>query len=689
MANPIVQTTSAGATVATVAGPGGEGYQLIKLVDGSGTQTTPVVATSGVPAAGTLGLVVAVKPGVSVSAQVSGTVAISGPAQVSGTVAVNNFTTAISGSVSISGTPTVALAQTSVVAQVSGTVTVNQTTNVSGTVTAILPGSTTGSSGMSGVLVWLGASQTVLISTQVSGTVTVNGSVSVSGTAIVSVVPGVSVNLGSLATVVATTTGVSGATGPIVWLGASQTVLVTIAGGAGGGGSVVTTQAGGTSTGQLVYLAANQTITVVPSVTVTVTVNASTTASIPTATATGLQVWLVGGQTAAGAPVIITGTVALPTGTVSVSGTVPVTGTINLINTVATLLGTVQVSVVAGGAAPGTTALTQSNVSGQVVWLAPTQTMALVNTVGALLTGTVNVATGTISVSGQVPVSGTVTAIPLNQTTAHPTSTATGQVVRAILYGSVTGTDQFQEIQVNTTGQLIVTMTGAQQVVGTVNVSTLSTIIGIVSVTQAPGLSVNVGGMATVAITTTAVPAAASTAYVVAVKAGASVTALVSGTVTVNGSVTVASGTVNVLDVGRTQVMIVVASSALGNAGTTLAFTVYQGATQLTAATTGWTVPVGKVFRILNIQVLAQNSITTTPVDHELYVLVSNTIPTMTPTSPRVAGVMVDCASQGLSFSACGVGIADVTAASTIGIGYSNNAAGSLVRAFINGYLFP
>ena len=58
--------------------------------------------------------------------------------------------------------------------------------------------------------------------------------------------------------------------------------------------------------------------------------------------------------------------------------------------TVNTLLGTVAVNVVAGGAAPGTTAATQTAVSAQVVWLAPTQTLSVVSTVATLL-GTVNV----------------------------------------------------------------------------------------------------------------------------------------------------------------------------------------------------------------------------------------------------------------------------------------------------------
>src|SRR5690242_19505651 len=77
----VVQTTAAGAGASiAVEVVGSNAYQFLKLVDGSVSATTPIVATTGVPAAGTAGLVVAVKPGVSVSMPaVSGVVATSVP----------------------------------------------------------------------------------------------------------------------------------------------------------------------------------------------------------------------------------------------------------------------------------------------------------------------------------------------------------------------------------------------------------------------------------------------------------------------------------------------------------------------------------------------------------------------------------------------------------------------------------
>src|SRR5205814_908196 len=93
----------------------------------------------------------------------------------------SNQTTVVSGTVTVNIAPTVAGVSVTIQQGVS------VIANVSGTVTAVLPGSTTGSSGVSGVLVWLGASQTVLVSTQVSGTVSLLNVVPVTTAASVSV----------------------------------------------------------------------------------------------------------------------------------------------------------------------------------------------------------------------------------------------------------------------------------------------------------------------------------------------------------------------------------------------------------------------------------------------------------------------------------------------------------------------
>jgi hypothetical protein len=204
------------------------------------------------------------------------------------------------------------------------------------------------------------------------------------------------------------------------------------------------------------------------------------------------------------------------------------------------------------------------------------------------------------------------------------------------------------------------------------------------------GQSVVAQASGTVSLSGTPAVSLAQTSVVAQVSGTVSLsgTPAITGTVSVSALTTVVSGTVTGLDVARTQVLIVVTGSAVAG-GTTMAFTIYQGASQSLAGTSAWTVPAGKVFRVLNVQLIAQNSITTTPVDHELAVLVSAAAPTWTSACPRVAQVMVNAASQTISYSACAVGIADVAPGVTVAIGYSNGATGTLVRAFINGYLFP
>jgi hypothetical protein len=237
------------------------------------------------------------------------------------------------------------------------------------------------------------------------------------------------------------------------------------------------------------------------------------------------------------------------------------------------------------------------------------------------------------------------------------------------------------------TGGTIATVLGTLPVTGTIqNVATVATILGTQIVSVVPGLS----GLA-----------------------GVSVSAVVSGTVTVGGTVTVSglvghsiTGSVNIvstaivslatggsvaaLDVGRTQVMMVVTATSIGISGTMVAFTVYQGGTQATAGPTFWVVPAGKTFRVLAQQLRVFNSVTTSPVNHELAICVSAAAPTWTSAVPIVAAVGAGAASAGVAGSACGIQIADIAAGVTVGIGYTiGTSGGTIGRAIVNGYLFP
>ena len=292
MADNVVINTGTAATIGADDIAGTQ-YQRIKVIVGSdGTNLGDVDVTNPLPISGTVS--------VSGAVQVSGTVTVGGTVTVAtGTFSVKDIVPVttqasvsvsgvpvwmnptqavvvntiaagfsvnalVTGAVSISAMPAVSISVSAVLGTIitqlgTQVVTVvpglSVSAVVSGTVTAVLPGSTTGSSGMSGVLVWLGASQSVLISTQVSGTV------SVSGTALVSVVAGF-----------------------------SGTALVS----------------GTVSVSGL-----------------------SVTAAGPSVAATGIVVWIAGGQSSTAVPVVITGTVTAGAGTtvVSLTGSALVSGT--------------------------------------------------------------------------------------------------------------------------------------------------------------------------------------------------------------------------------------------------------------------------------------------------------------------------------------------------------------------------
>jgi hypothetical protein len=155
-----------------------------------------VDVTTGAAGAGSTGLVVVLKSGATVSIAPGAsvtvvtqlgtavvTLATGGSVTLVGTVGVSEIKTALSTVVTILGTAIVTLA-------------------TGGTVAIIAPGSTTGSSGMSGVLVWLGASQTVIASIPVSQTV--GTIIAISGVTAVSAVSTIVTILGTQIVTLAT-----------------------------------------------------------------------------------------------------------------------------------------------------------------------------------------------------------------------------------------------------------------------------------------------------------------------------------------------------------------------------------------------------------------------------------------------------------------------------------------------------
>lgn len=232
---------------------------------------------------------------------------------------------------------------------------------------------------------------------------------------------------------------------------------------------------------------------------------------------------------------------AVVSGTVTVNGTVTAAA-ISVVSTVATVLGTVNVNVVAGGAAPGTTAATQSAISAQVVWLAPTQTMtATVNTIAAgfsvqaLVTGPVSIsAMPAVSISVSAALGTVITILGTQVVSVVP-----GLSVSAVVSGTVTAV---------VTGPVSISAMPAISISVSAALGTVITILGTQVVTVVPGLSVSavVSGTVT-AVVTGPVSISAMPAVSISVSAalGTVITILGTQVVTVAGfSFTTATPTV-------------------------------------------------------------------------------------------------------------------------------------------------
>ncbi len=306
-------------------------------------------------------------------------------------------------------------------------------------------------------------------------------------------------------------------------------------------------------------------------------------------------------------------TVSVSTGTISISNTVGVSGTVSLAG--------------AGGGGPAAT--TQVDSTGQIVWLAPTQT------VSAAVSGTVSL----LGAGGGGPVATTQVA-------------STGQIV-----------------------WLAPTQTVSAAVSGTVSVLAAPAISG--TVTILTGTISNAG----IIVTTTQV---AVTGQLIWFAPTQTITATVTGTVSVLAAPAV-SGTVSSLDVARTAVMIMVTTTQLAAVTTTVVQTVFVGLTQNTVGAAIWIVPANKTFRVLSAQAILNTSVTTATVT--MVVLASTASQTNGPTSGQLAnlGVIVPQTTQVQL-----LGLAqDCAAGATIEMGFRAGTICNLSSAIVIGYLFP
>ncbi len=577
------QTTGVGVAAETI---GTRSFQYVKLAAGGTTLTLPIDATTAAqPAASSVGVVVALKPGSSITVQDGQSVV----AQVSGMVTMTSTAVATTTQAAVTGA-VVWLAPT-------------QTINVTATGQVSISGAavTTTQANATALLMWLAPTQTMTVAISGTPDVTTTGVVAASSTGIVAIIKAGSVAISAMPAV---SISVSAALGTVI------TVLGTVAV-SQANLAVVTTAASVSVSGLPVWLNPTQQVVVSGLVgqSITGSVNIVSTAIVagtvsllnvaPVTTAasvsvTGIPVWLnptqqvvvsgLVGQSITGS-VNIVSTALVSIAASAILGTVvAVSGVtaVSAVSTVVTVLGTVAVSQV--NIAVVTTAVSVS-VSGLPVWLNPTQQVVVSGLAGHVvqISGTPDVTTtgvvaasstgmivvvkaGSVAVSGPALVSISVSAVLGTVITVLGTvavSQANLVVVTTAVSVSVSGLP----VWLNPTQQVVVSGLAGHSITGTVQ--------PLYSTTAAPSISATgeivwLAGVTSADIST-ATAAAGATGMVVraagSVLVSISVSATLGTIVTVLGAIV--TGTVNNIPIGAGMVGMTVTSTSIIATSTT------------------------------------------------------------------------------------------------------------------------
>jgi hypothetical protein len=93
---------------------------------------------------------------------------------------------------------------------------------------------------------------------------------------------------------------------------------------------------------------------------------------------------------------------------------------------------------------------------------------------------------------------------------------------------------------------------------------------------------------------------------------------------------------------------------------------------------------------VLQVQLVARNSVTTSPADVHFMLLASTAGVTWTSAVPVVAQVMLQAVSATVGYSACVYQVADIPAGATIAVGMTIGTSGATIfHGQIQGFLFP
>lgn len=662
MAEVYVSSFTAGTAIPIAAeNIGGTNYvQQVKLLGGQAG------STQAIPGDSASGMYVNLQ-GIGVTVGVSGVVSVSGPVMTTTQAAVTGMEVWLGPSqtvlVTIVGgaggggsvtTAPPAISATGQVVYIAG----GQGTTVN---PVVVTGTVTAGAGTTVISGTISVSNTVVATLATGGTIaSVLGTVNVTqvGTALVSVVPGVSVSLGGLANAVVTTTASSGQSGPIVWLGVNQT-LATVA----TVGTILGTQV----------------VSVVPGLSVSAVVSGTITANLPGSTTgssgmSGVLVWLgasqsvlIGGQSITiqqGASVS-----AVVSGTVTVAGSVALSGT-GLVSVVPGL----SVSAVVSGTVslvnivPVTTQ-TSVSVSGLPVYFGPG---ALISVSGTAIVSVVPGLSVSAVVSGTVSVGNTVVVSLANVVVS--TTGSSGQ-----------------------SGQVV--WLGQNQTIATVG--TVSTVLGTLLVSQVGGASVSAVVSGTVSILNVVPVTTAASVSVTGLPVWLNPTQTVAVSGAVLAVTTQSNATGAAIWLAPTQTIIagpslcspvlMLVSQTVVGPSTTMLFTVYTGATFVTAGTSAWAVPSGKTFRLLDVQLVAQASAAFVPGYLVVIVGTAAASITVTATVGVLAATPYVLSSSGITTPAVyqeNAQFADVAAGTTIGVGMMLGTSCTVNMVVVEGILF-
>lgn len=440
-----------------------------------------------------------------------------------------------------------------------------------------------------------------------------------------------------------------------------------------------------------------------------VSVSAMPAVSISVSAVLGTVVTVLGTQVVSVVPGVSVN--ALVTGPVSVSAMPAVSISVSaVLGTVVTVLGTLAVNVVAGGAAPGTTAATQSAISAQVVWLAPTQTInATVNTiaagfsVNALVTGPVSIsAMPAISISVSAALGTIITILGTQVVSVVP-----GVSVNALVTGPVS-ISAMPAISISVSAALgtVITILGTQ-VVSVVPGLSVSALVSIsvmpaisISVSAALGTVITVLGTQIVSVAllnfTTATPTVTATGPIVwlANTVTVTVTATVTGSLIVSGvtpttamATGVSAGLIVVpKDFARSPVMIALSSTVVGS-NTTMLMTVHTGNTFVATGTSAYAVPAGMVLRIYGAQIRANISAVTSVGVLCLVLGTATASISFTSTAATIQLLQFNNVTS-VSLQSIGGLMIDISGSTTLCAAVLGGTSCSIAGGIIQGYLF-